>query len=100
MHISKPDLFFYDYEWNDSKTPNKLMGVPDRNLYHRFGGADVLYMINYTCEALECKTKRDAVQLEMLLHEKLPLELTSQNSVFAWLVKNYHLIRQEQTTNN
>lgn len=88
----KEDLLFNDYEWNESVTHIKLQGSPDRNLFMRYEGYEILYMINYACEVLGCTSKTDAGRMEMLLHEKLPLDTKSQNSVFTWLRKEYNLI--------
>jgi len=57
---------------------------------------EILYMINYACEAMDCKSKTEAGRMEILLHEKLPLEVKSQNSVYSWLQKEYNLVLKEQ----
>ena len=86
---------FNDYEWNESAEHVKLQGVPDRNLFMRHEGNEVLYMINYACKIMDCMSKTDAGRMERLLHEKLPLEVRSQNSVFTWLQKEYNMALKE-----
>ena len=93
---NRSDLLFNDYEWNESSDHVKLQSVPDRNLFMRHEGNEVLYMINYACETMDCKSKTEAGRMEILLHEKLPLEVKSQNSVYSWLQKEYNLVLKEQ----
>ena len=93
---NKSDLLFNDYTWNESAEHVKLQGVPDRNMFMRYEGNEILYMINYACETMDCKSKTEAGRMEILLHEKLPLEVKSQNSVYSWLQKEYNLVLKEQ----
>jgi|KBSMisStaDraftv2_1062788.scaffolds.fasta_scaffold67335_5 hypothetical protein len=85
----RKDLLFDDYEWTEPLTHVKLQGSPDRNMFNRNEGYNVLYIINYACGILNCKTKIEAGRMEILLHEKLPLEVKSQNSVSSWLINTY-----------
>jgi hypothetical protein len=91
----KSDLLFNDYVWNESAEHVKLQGVPDRNMFMRYEGNEILYMINYACEMMECKSKAEAGRMEILLHEKLPLEVRSQNRVYSWLQKEYNMVLKE-----
>jgi len=86
---SRSDLLFNDYEWNEPHTHVKFQGEPDRNMFMRYEGNAMLYMINYACDIMNCRTKTEAGRIEILLHEKLPLEVRSQASVFHWLQKEY-----------
>jgi hypothetical protein len=93
----KEDLLFSDYEWNEAISHVKLQGSPDRNLFIPHEGNQMLYMINYACEIMSYTSKTDAGRMEILLHEKLPSDIKSQNRVFAWLQKEYNaLLTNEQ----
>ena len=85
----KDDLVFKDYDWSNAADHTKFQGDPDRNLFMRNEGNDVLYMINYVCTLLNYTSKKDAGNMEILIHEKLPFSIRSQNSVFNWLKKEY-----------
>lgn len=87
----REDLLFNDYEWNESASHVKLQGTPDRNLFMRYEGNEILYMINHACEIMGCTSKTEAGRMEMLLHDKLPLDIKSQNRVFVWLQKEYNM---------
>jgi len=82
----KNDLVYTDYEWTEPII-TKLTGSPDRNLFKRYEGHEVLYMINYTCETKGLTSKEDAELIEKLLHESMPFDIKSQNSVYQWLEK-------------
>lgn len=85
----KHDLLFNDYDWTTLADHVKFQGAPDRNMFVRHEGNDVLYMINYFCNVMDYKTKTHAGRIEMLIHDKMPIEIKSQKSVFQWLQKEY-----------
>lgn len=85
----KEDLLFSDYDWKNASDHVKFNGMPDRNMFVRYEGNDVLYMINCVCAAMNDTSRQHAANIERLIHEKLPIEIKSQNSVFNWLQENY-----------
>ncbi|MEP6847074.1 MAG: hypothetical protein ABI861_13770 [Panacibacter sp.] len=91
----RSDLLFDDYEWTEPLTHVKLQGAPDRNLFMRYEGNEILYMINYACEAMNYTSRADAERIEALLHDKLPIDIRSQSSVFQWLRKEYDAYKRE-----
>lgn len=93
---NRSDLLFDDYEWTEPLSHVKLQGTPDRNLFMRYEGYEILYMINYACETMNAVSKADAGRIETLLHEKLPIDIRSQNSVFQWLQKEYNAVINEE----
>jgi len=89
MTIRKEDLLFNDYNWETEPDNAIFQGEPDRNMFHRNEGNDVLYMINYFCSVMNYDSKIHAGKMEILIHEKMPFDIKSQNSVFNWLKKEY-----------
>jgi hypothetical protein len=85
----KTDLLYNDYEWNNTADDVKFQGEPDRTTFTRHDGNDVLYIINFICQRMKYISKEHAGRIEMLIHDKLPLEVKSQKSVFNWIQNNY-----------
>ncbi len=85
--FTKDDLRFQDYLWNTNMDSYKLKDTPDRNLFSPSEGYEVLYMINFAADQLGLKTKEEALLIERLLHDKLPINKWSQVNVYKWLQK-------------
>jgi hypothetical protein len=89
--LTKEELFFQDYTWNTPEDSYKLKGTPDRNLFIPSEGYEVLYLVNHTAEVCGFKTKEEAIMIEKLLRDKLPINKWSQVNVDRWLQKELEI---------
>lgn len=86
IFYEQADMVYADYNWTASmKESTKLINQPDRNLFNRHEGYEILYIINVLGEIVGRTSKTDGNKMERLLHEKLPLDIKSQWTVCKWL---------------
>lgn len=86
MVIKKEDLVFDHYLWNDLTTAMRVDANPTRKLFDRNNGTHVLWVANWYASEYETFEKADIGKLEMLISEKMPLNMLSEKSVCNWLV--------------
>jgi len=77
-----------NYTWlaNDTST---VITQPDRRVFDRDSGNEVLRMINFFGKHVGELTINDGQKVENLIMNELPLEVKSQLSVFNWLRSKY-----------
>jgi|KBSSwiStaDraftv2_1062776.scaffolds.fasta_scaffold202415_2 hypothetical protein len=92
MPFSKEDLVCQHYHWNNNMNASIYTGRPSRRVFDRFNGEQVLFIIN-SYETLSGCTLAEALQIEDMIANQLPLEIKSEISVFHWLKD-----RKEATT--
>jgi hypothetical protein len=78
-HLSK------SYEWVTGLNHSIENKEPDRRIFDRFNGHQVLFIINYFGRALGKLSLTDGVRIEELISSQLPKETQSELSVFNWL---------------
>lgn len=78
-HLSKT------YEWVAGLNHSVQNNEPDRRIFDRFNGHQVLFIINYFGSSLGKLTITDGLKIEELISTQLPLETKSELSVFNWL---------------
>lgn len=85
MIFLKEHLCKSDYEWAVGLNHSKENNEPDRRIFDRFNGYQVLFIINCFGRSLGKLTFTDGRKIEDLISTQLPLETKSELSVFNWL---------------
>ncbi|MBO9659124.1 MAG: hypothetical protein J7527_09905 [Chitinophagaceae bacterium] len=90
MIFNRTDLEFIHYHWANDTTPvNEIYsGDPARRSFDPFNGDQVLFLINYYAATVGGMTVQQAHIIEHSIAHKLPLDLKSERSVYAWLKEN------------
>jgi hypothetical protein len=73
------------YNWTIGLNHSKENKEPDRRVFDRFNGFQVLFIINYFGKSLGKQTVTEGLKIEELISGQLPLEVKSELSVFNWL---------------
>ncbi|MDB5230822.1 MAG: hypothetical protein JWN76_1627 [Chitinophagaceae bacterium] len=89
MFFEKEHLTGSNYDWHEDYNPAKFAGTPDRRLFDRFDGNQLLYMINSFGESIGNLTVDDGQRIEKMILTELPLDIKSQIGVFNWLKGRY-----------
>ncbi|WP_153800907.1 hypothetical protein [Foetidibacter luteolus] len=78
----------HGYEWlgDAGNTLAPTLHEPDRRRFHRQNGDQVLNMINYLMEVTDRSSVNYGTYAEKLIGDQLPLGITSELSVFRWLL--------------
>lgn len=88
MELVKSDLK-YKYSWTVYGNDNpKVVGNPDKTLFNRNEGYEVLYLINKMCDLYNIKYKSTALQIEKIINTDLPGNIRSQQEVIRFIVDN------------
>jgi hypothetical protein len=85
MIFLKEHLRKRHYNWTASLNHSIENNEPNRKIFDRFNGFQVLFIINYFGKSLGKLTVTDGIKVEELISARLPLELKSELSVFNWL---------------
>jgi len=85
MIFLKQHLRKSNYEWAVGLNHSKENVEPDRRVFDRFNGNQVLFIINYFGISLGKLTFTEGLRIEELISTQLPLEVKSELSVFNWL---------------
>jgi hypothetical protein len=83
--ILKEHLRKTHYNWTIGLNHSTQNNEPDRRVFDRFNGFQVLFIINYFGKSLGKQTVTDGLKIEELISAQLPLEVKSELSVFNWL---------------
>jgi hypothetical protein len=89
MEFTKDHLINKHYDWSTETRLNVISGSPDRRLFDRFNGNQILYLINSFGQSVGNITIDDGQRIEDLISKELPLELKSEKAVFNWLIERY-----------
>jgi hypothetical protein len=76
---------FNVYNWTVGLNHSVQNNAPDRRVFDRFNGDQVLFIINYFGKSLGRLTVNDGRKIENIISTQLPLEIKSELSVFNWL---------------
>ena len=86
--FNKSDLILF-YSWNTSASCKSLTGTPDKSLFNKTEGNELLYIVNFLPFVEDiCDLER----VENLIRNYMPLNIKSQIDVFNWLEINWELI--------
>jgi hypothetical protein len=87
--FSRRNLFYSDYKWS-SYVPNdpRTNGKPDETLFSREEGNEVVYLINRLMALWDYRFANTGNKMEKLIHDKMPVEITTQEAVQIWLKAN------------
>jgi hypothetical protein len=85
MIFLKEHLRKRNYEWAVARNHSKENNEPDRRIFDRFNGYQVLFLINYFGRSVGNLSFTEGIKLEELISTSLPLETKSELSVFNWL---------------
>lgn len=84
MHFQKQDLEGTHYDWMEEGF-SLYSGQPSRRKFDRFNGNQVLFLINFYGSLAERFTISEGKNIEKRIHRDLPVEATSEISVFNWI---------------
>lgn len=85
MIFLKEHLRKSHYEWTVGLNHSTQNNEPDRRIFDRFNGYQVLFIINCFGRSLGKLTFTDGLKIEELISTQLPLEIKSELSVYNWL---------------
>jgi hypothetical protein len=88
MEFLKEHLNTANYDWTDEVT---FTGNPTRRLYNRHNGNQLLFIINHYAASTDVFTLSNAVEIENMLMNQLPVESKSEISVLKWLKETSNL---------
>lgn len=96
MAFSKNDLFYKDYIWttNYSNDDPKITGEPDKTLFARKEGWEMLYFVNKLAEKWNWSVPVSVLsyqKIERAIREYVPGDVRSQENIRSWLELNYTL---------
>jgi hypothetical protein len=85
MEFLKEHLRSGPYNWEANSSHSEYATDPDRRLFDRFNGNQVLFLINYFGKSLGMLTVNEGLRIEELIFTQLPEHTKSELSVFNWL---------------
>jgi hypothetical protein len=89
MQFLKEHLTGTHYDWSIEARHKELMNIPDRRIFNRLNGNQILYLINFFGYSIGKLTIELGQRIENLISKELPLELKSEIAVFNWLRGKY-----------
>lgn len=89
MEFTKEHLINNHYDWSTEITRNVIRSSPDRRLFDRLNGNQILYLINFFGHSTGKITIDDGQRIEDIIKKELPAELKSEKAVFNWLIEKY-----------
>ena len=87
MFFYKEHLIGKTYEWPEEKS-TVAKTTPGMQLFDRFNGNHLLYMINFFCTSVGAFSINDGQKIEKFI-KTLPSEVKSEIDVFNWLRGKY-----------
>jgi hypothetical protein len=88
MFFFKEHLIGKTYEWPENKSISEK-SEPGRQLFDRFNGDHLLYMINFFGASVGLFSINDGQKVEKLITSQLPFDVKSEIGVFNWLKGKY-----------
>ena len=85
MLFLKEHLQSDHYSWENNASHSLYASGPDRRIFDRCNGNQVLFIINFFGKTLGRLTVRDGQEIEALISQQLPENTKSELSVFNWL---------------
>ncbi len=88
--FKKSDMIFTDYKWTAyPKDDPRVTGEPDKTLFNRHEGYEVIYLINKLATMWSIRTTQECRSLEQLIRNQLPTFIRSQENVKEWIRLNW-----------
>lgn len=79
--FKKSDMIFTDYKWTAyPKDDPRVTGEPDKTLFNRHEGYEVLYLINKLATMWSIRTTQECRSIEQLIRNQLPSNIRSQEN--------------------
>lgn len=88
MDFLQEHLNWKNYTWPTSDA-GFVLTQPDRRIFDRCSGNQVLRMINFFGTSVGALTLHNGQRLEDLILNEVPTEMKSQLAVFNWLRSKY-----------
>jgi hypothetical protein len=85
MEFLKSHLRGGHYNWESDFIHSLYNDEPDRRIFNRYNGKQVLFIINYFGKSLGTLTLSEGLKLEELIITQLPEQTKSELAVFNWL---------------
>jgi hypothetical protein len=85
MLFQKEHLQSDQYRWDNTASHSLYASEPDRRIFDRSNGNQVLFLINCFGKSLGRMTLRDGHKIEELILTQLPESTKSELSVYNWL---------------
>jgi len=79
------DHLLGDYTWASESDKSIFTGGPTRRRFDRYNGDQVLFIINIYALTLDNFSIQTGQEVEALILNNLPLQASSEISVFNWL---------------
>lgn len=73
------------YHWKSETNHSSRNDEPDRRIFDRFSGNQVLFLINYFGQSIGKLSLNEGQRIEELIFTRLSFETKSELSVFNWL---------------
>jgi len=89
MEFTKQHLISNHYHWSAGTKHHSIPNTPDRRLFDRLDGNQILYIINFFGDSVGNLTVDDGQRIEDLIIKQLPRDLKSEVAVFNWLRGRY-----------
>lgn len=78
------------YDWSQyEKDDPRIHGIPDTTEFNRKEGWQVLYIIRYLADHLAYGVESFGQKVETLIHDRLPLEIKTQQDTIQWIRANW-----------
>ena len=87
--FSRRNLFYTDYKWTSYiQNDPRVNGRPDETLFNKEEDNEIVYLINKLMALWDYRFTNTGNKMEKLIHDKMPVDITSQEDVQQWLKAN------------
>ena len=77
------------YDWPQERERSVYDGDATRRLFNRYNGNQVLFIINLIMDSCGCRTVDHGTKIERLIINQLPINPSSELTVYNWLRKEF-----------
>lgn len=96
MNLLNRSELKYNYNWKPIPDDDpRLSGLPDKTLFNKKEGHEVLYLINSFAERYSLKKIETGQKIEELIQKELPGNFRCQIHVMEWLEENIEKVKYE-----
>jgi hypothetical protein len=96
MNLLNRSELKYNYNWKPIPDNDpRFSGLPDKTLFNKKEGYEVLYLINSFAERYSLMKIETGQIIEELIQKELPFNYRCQIHVFEWLEENIKKIKYE-----
>ncbi len=90
--FSRKNLHYSDYKWTTYlQNDPHVNGKPDSTIFNREEGNEMVYLINKLMIFWDYRFTNSGNKMEILIHDKMPENISSQEEVLQWLKANMKL---------